>query len=157
MQQRADGRDIDAALRAMVQSNAEAAAIARRFDAHALTDITGFGLAGHLLEMLDGRLGARIELAALPVLAGAEAAMAQGIFSTLHESNQQLAAMECANSSARLQLLFDPQTSGGLLMAVPASAAEAAVEALKSAGYAAALIGEVLDTPASSSQALQLA
>jgi selenide,water dikinase len=156
MQQRADGRDIDAALRTMLQSNAEAAAIARRFDAHALTDITGFGLAGHLLEMLDGHLGARVELEALPVLAGAEAAMEQGIFSTLHESNQRLAAMECDNSTARAQLLFDPQTSGGLLMAVPASAAEAALAALKGAGYAAALIGEVLEAPASSSQALQL-
>ena len=156
MQQRADGRDIDAALRAMLQSNAEAAAIARRFDAHALTDISGFGLAGHLLEMLDGRLGARIELKALPALAGAETAMAQGVFSTLHESNQRLAALPTDGSTVRQQLLFDPQTSGGLLMAVPAAAADAALGALKNAGYAAAIIGEVLDTPASSAQALQL-
>lgn len=145
MQQRADGRHVQAALEAMQQSNREASLIARRYGARAVTDVTGFGLAGHLLEMLGEDLSATLQWESLPVLAGALEALNAGIRSTAHTGNVALAGDRVAlpgGAPPSLQLLFDPQTSGGLLMAVPPASADAALAELNQAGPAAA-IGEV--------------
>ena len=142
-------RWLDGAVLAMSQSNAEAAAILRDFEAGALTDVTGFGLAGHLLEMLRaGAVGARVSLAALPVLDGAALLAATGVASSLAPENLKvmvdIEADEAARSHRHFALCFDPQTSGGLLGAVPAARAAACVAALKAAGYAqTTVIGEV--------------
>jgi selenide,water dikinase len=147
MQAAADGRDVDRALALLEQSNAAASGIARQLQAHALTDVTGFGLAGHLLEMLDESLAARIHLAALPVLPGALTAMKASIFSTGHAPNRQAAISRIRLSPTAplaAELLFDPQTSGGLLMALEPDAARNAVLALDECDIAAVIIGEVL-------------
>jgi selenide,water dikinase len=157
MQATADGRDVDQALTLLEQSNAAAARIARQFQAHALTDVTGFGLAGHLLEMLDEPLSARIHLGALPVLAGALEAMEAGIFSTGHAPNRQAAVSRISLSATAplaAELLFDPQTSGGLLMALAPAEAQKAMLALGESGVAAVIIGEVL--PAAGDPALKI-
>jgi selenide,water dikinase len=148
-QGRADGRWINAAVETMLQSNAAAAAIALEQGALAATDITGFGLLGHLGEMLQGgELGARIELARVPCLPGVAACFAAGFASTLQPGNiasvEAQLELHAATSAPLLQALFDPQTSGGLLLAVADPAAEALLRSLRDAGYTrAAVIGEV--------------
>jgi len=140
---------IDAALDSMLLSNGSAAAILREHGVAACTDVTGFGLAGHLLEMLrPGGLGAEIDLAALPALPGALECLRRGFASSLAAANRQaLAAITGARGVAaqdRLALLFDPQTSGGLLAGVPAARAADCLEALRAAGYPdAAKVGRV--------------
>ncbi|EED32130.1 selenide, water dikinase [gamma proteobacterium NOR5-3] len=144
MQGRMDGGQIESALSGMERSNALAALHARNFNATAVTDVTGFGLAGHLLEMLDETLCAELNLDQLPIMPGALKAMAEGIFSTLHEPNRRALAGRWtlpADAPLAAQMLFDPQTSGGLLMALPADKAEDARRALQDQGVEAALIG----------------
>ena len=135
----------------MAQSNGPAADILRAHGAAALTDITGFGLAGHLLEMLRaGEVGARLTLASLPLMDGAAALAAAGIASTLAPENRKVMASIAADPPAQshdhFALCFDPQTGGGLLGALPAADAAQCVAALHAAGYLqAAVIGEVID------------
>jgi selenide,water dikinase len=113
--------------------------------AHAMTDVTGFGLAGHLLEILDASgCAARLDLAQVPVLAGAEALAGAGHASSLAPANRAAAAGRISFAeSPRAALLFDPQTAGGLLAAVPGDRAGALVAALRAQGEAAAVIGRV--------------
>jgi selenide,water dikinase len=132
----------------MLQGNRAAAELAIAHGASACTDITGFGLLGHLLEMLSGVLGARLELAQLPLLSGAIEQVDAGIVSTMHAANVRSAewSMQHPESvdATRLQMLFDPQTSGGLLIALPAERAAALCKALRQHGYVEArVIGEV--------------
>ncbi|WP_407330053.1 selenide, water dikinase SelD [Congregibacter brevis] len=146
MQSQMDGRYVESALRSMEQSNAKAAAVARQFHATAVTDVTGFGLAGHLLEMLGDSLIAEIDLDQVAVMPGALDAMASGVFSTLHEPNRQAVATRWTlpeDSPLAAELLFDPQTSGGLLIALSDEAAPQACEALRAENIDAALIGVI--------------
>ncbi len=87
--------------------------------AHAMTDVTGYGLAGHLMGMLEASgVGAQINLGAVPVLQGAEELLAKGIRSSLFDANAQVLTGHDL-SDPRVALLADPQTAGGLLAAVP--------------------------------------
>ncbi|MHA7816574.1 MAG: selenide, water dikinase SelD [Pseudohaliea sp.] len=144
MQLAADGRDIDRALALLGASQAAALDAAVAGGAHAATDVTGFGLAGHLCEMLCDELGATLDLAALPVLPGAEVAIAAGLRSTAAPAN--LAAWGArvlgAGDPVRQQLLFDPQTAGGLLLALPPAGVPEARRVLEAAKLGAAVIGE---------------
>lgn len=152
MQLCADGRDIDAAMRMMLQSNSAAARLALSHGATAATDVTGFGLWGHLWEMLVEGQGAVLDLEALPVLPGALAQLEAGRRSTMHEANLRLGGAALPGSP-RHALLFDPQTSGGLLLGVPTKGAPALLQALQAAGCVdAALIGAVVAVGAGESQ-----
>lgn len=115
--------------------------------AHAMTDVTGFGLAGHLLEMLEASdVAARIALAALPLLDGAEALAAQGVESSIAPANRAaVAGRMSVPGGARGALLFDPQTAGPLLAAVPEDQAGAVLAALEAAGVRAVRIGTVVE------------
>lgn len=139
MRQRARGSWIEAALRAMLQSNRAAARLAQHYAASACTDLTGFGLAGHLREMLGQQpLAACIYPDRLPVLPGALETLKMGIFSSLHAANREPhQPVNVADWKAHpaLPLLFDPQTSGGLLIAVDATQSAALVADLHAAGY----------------------
>ena len=153
-QGQAVGRWVDAALTSMVQSSAQAAQVLREHGATACTDVTGFGLAGHLLEMTRASgVDAELQLEALPVLDGALACLRAGHLSSLHAGNRApLAPLVAALDGPRdrIELLFDPQTAGGLLAGVPAEQASDCVAALRAAGYQqAALIGQVVDPGAS--------
>jgi len=150
MRRRAKGRWIDAALDSMAQSSQAAAACLRRHGATACTDVTGFGLLGHLLEMTRAAgVDARLRLADVPLLDGAADTVAAGILSSLQAQNLRLRRavhdVERVMTDPRYPLLFDPQTAGGLLAGVPAANAAACVAELRALGYtAAAIIGEVL-------------
>ncbi len=148
MQQQADGRDIRSAIDMMLRSNGPAAEIAVEHGVTATTDVTGFGLLGHLLEMLSPGQGARLELHAVPLLSGAAAAAERGIRSTLYPDNYRACERYLANGvpdDPTAALLFDPQTSGGLLLGVPSAGCEAVMQSLREAGVEAAHIGEVVD------------
>ena len=151
MRGEARGRWLQAAIESMLLSCRTAGEVLGRHGAHACTDITGFGLAGHLLEMLgDAPLGALIDLDALPVLPGAIDTVETGILSTLQPKNERFA--EQVEADARLRergefaLLFDPQTAGGLLASVPRDFVQGCVSELKARGYLdTAVIGEIVD------------
>jgi selenide,water dikinase len=126
----------------MRMTNAVAARIAMEHRPRAGTDITGFGLAGHLMEMLGASgMSAVLRLETIPVLPGARALAEQGIESTLAPENRRLLG-DVANTPD-LALLVDPQTSGGLLLGVPIGRAGDCLNALLDEGLAAAVIGEV--------------
>jgi len=151
MRGRAKGRWIDAAIQTMLVSNQEAADCLRRFGVSACTDVTGFGLIGHLLEMMRAsRVDARITIDAVPLLDGAADTVALGILSSLQPQNLSLrGALQGVEPVARhphYPLLFDPQTAGGLLAGIPRTHAEACVARLRECGYpAAAVIGQVIE------------
>jgi len=149
MRRKAKGRWVHNALDKMMLSNREGAEILRQCHATACTDVTGFGLLGHLVEMT--RASARdvvLMTQAIPVLDGADECIKQGIFSSLQPQNVRLRRAVANNGfdreSALFSLLFDPQTAGGLLATVPSEQAGHCVDTLRSAGYEdAAIIGEV--------------
>lgn len=153
MQGHADGRDVEHALALMEAGNARAGAVALDSGASALTDVTGFGLAGHLLALLGDAQAAEVDAAALPVLPGAQEAMTRGIFSTLQADNERAFGKQVeAAPGVDAALLFDPQTGGGLLMSVAPERAAAALEALGGTGAGAALIGRVAAAAATSAR-----
>jgi selenide,water dikinase len=128
-----------AAIASMRTTNAAAARIALAHRPRAGTDVTGFGLAGHLQEMLDASgVGAVLRLTAIPALPGALALAAHGIESTLAPANRRL-----LGDVPETALLVDPQTSGGLLLGLPPARASACLQALCDSGLNAAIIGEV--------------
>ncbi len=124
--------------------------ILRRHGVHAATDVTGFGLLGHLVEMTKaGGVDARLYLDCIPVLEGARETVAAGVFSSLQPQNLRLRRavrnVAAAAENPLYPLLFDPQTAGGLLAAAPAAQAEACVAALRASGYPhAAVVGDVV-------------
>jgi selenide, water dikinase len=136
MRGKAKSQWIDAAIASMLTGNAAAVEILRQHHATAATDVTGFGLLGHLREMLAASgCGASLVLNDLPILPGAAEILAAGIESTLAPANRAFLPDAPA-------ILSDPQTAGGLLAAVPSPEAKACVGALRAGGYpAAAIIG----------------
>jgi selenide, water dikinase len=157
MRARAPAASMEAAIAMALQSNAEAARILIAHKASAMTDVTGFGLAGHLAEMLDAAEksgaggGARLDIDRIPALPGATSLFAQGFASSLQPQNLRqrriIANLPEAEQHPLFPLLFDPQTAGGLLAATPENHAHACVEALRAAGYGAArLIGALTKT-----------
>jgi selenide,water dikinase len=157
MRGRAAARDVSAAIEAMLQPAAAASACLASHGATACTDVTGFGLLGHLLEMLTAsgaaaaKLGARLDPEAIPALDGALALLAGGLTSSLDNANRSaLAALApgapgaAEPDPALAALLVDPQTAGGLLAGLPAERAGACLDELRRLGYRAAEIGVVV-------------
>jgi len=158
MRGRAKGRWIDEAIQTMLQSSRDAAVCFREHGATACTDVTGFGLVGHLLEMARAsHVDARLDLMSVPLMTGALDTATAGFLSSLQPHNVRLRHAvgnhDAVRSHPRYPMIFDPQTAGGLLASVPAPRAEACLEALRQAGYARATsIGTVetvtsLETP----------
>lgn len=149
-QLRAKGRWIDAALDSMMISNRAGARILARHRASAATDLTGFGLLGHLVEMTrPSGVDAELQLSALPLLDGAQECVGAGIVSSLQPANVRLRRALRDQAAfvqhPRYPLLFDPQTAGGLLATVPADQAPSCVAELRAAGYPrTAIIGRIL-------------
>jgi selenide, water dikinase len=148
MQLKAKGRWIEAAIASMLKSNQAAVGCLQKYGVTACTDVTGFGLLGHLMEMLRGsQLGVELNLNALPLLPGAVTTAAQGILSSLHSQNARKAPQMRFESELSQHpaypMLFDPQTSGGLLASVPTPQAKDCVAALQKLGYLnSAVIGQ---------------
>jgi selenide, water dikinase len=154
MRLKAKGRWIEAAIASMLQSNQAAAVQFQHHQATACTDITGFGLLGHLLEMAQAsQVAVELDLEAIAVLDGAKETLQQGIVSSLQPQNLCAAVsvqnIESFNQHPLYPLLFDPQTSGGLLASVPETQAIACLTALQDKGYAnSQIIGRVLASQA---------
>jgi selenide,water dikinase len=119
--------------------------------AHAATDITGFGLAGHALEMAEGsKVTLVMKLSALPILPGAQPLARRPYLTRASATNASYVATQLRIDekleSTRLEFFYDPQTSGGLLISVPADKAEGLVTDVKNRGASAAcIIGEVIE------------
>ncbi len=134
----------------MSATNARAAAVLAGFDVHAATDVTGFGLVGHALGMTRGTtqpVRLCIDVARLPTYDGALALAAAGVTCGGAKNNRSAyrarLAITGTLSAAHDELIFDPQTSGGLLVALPQAQADAAHHALRQVGCAAQIIGHV--------------
>ena len=140
MRGRAGAASIAPTIAGMRQSGRAAARIFAAHGATAMTDVTGFGLAGHLGEMLKAsRAKAELDLAAIPLYPGARDLTAAGISSTLLPENLAFEGIIRSDlSEATRALLFDPQTAGGLLAGIPQSRADECVTALRAAGYTGA-------------------
>ncbi len=154
MRYRARHRWIDAALQQMLISNREAARSFVDKQASACTDITGFGLAGHLLEMMKANnVEVELRICDLPALDGALNTLGDKIFSSLHLDNklvqEHIYNHEAFRDDSIFELLFDPQTAGGLVASIPEARAEACLAELRAAGCPhATAIGRVSNTAA---------
>jgi selenide,water dikinase len=133
----------------MLQSNRLAAQCLRAYQATACTDITGFGLLGHLVEMTRAsEVDVTLELHQIPWLDGAPETVSAGLLSSLQPQNVRLRRairnLDAVMTSSLYPLLFDPQTAGGLLASVPSDRTEDCLAALHTQGYdRAAVIGTV--------------
>jgi selenide,water dikinase len=154
----ARARIVTGAVAAMLQSAAASATVFGAHGATACTDVTGFGLLGHLREMLGASSAdARLDPGSIPALDGALDLLAAGVASSLHAGNlSALASLADADPETPLAaLLIDPQTAGGLLAGIPAERAAACLAALREAGYRAAEIG-VVDPPSGVTPVIRL-
>ncbi len=136
----------------MVMSNAVALDLIDRFSVSAMTDVTGFGLAGHLAEMLiASNAKAVMTPANIPLLPGFQSTVSKGIESTLAPDNRSVASkIEISGvelESNESAVLFDPQTSGGLLLGVGKDSVKEVLQFLADQGFVeSAVIGSVVDT-----------
>jgi len=150
----ASGETVEGVTRLMAQLNKDAAEIMERYPVHACTDITGFGLLGHLAEMLaESSLSMRLSSRTIPVIQGTLEYAAMGLVpaGTFKNREYRECMVEFSSSVDRLMqdVLFDAQTSGGLLICVDGKKAEGLLEALQNGGVPeATLIGEVIPGPA---------
>jgi selenide,water dikinase len=142
----ADPQAVSAATRSMEALNRAAAERMAECEVHACTDVTGFGLLGHAAEMLvDGAIGLEFDARALPLLPGVEGYAAMGLLPAgLHRNRAHIAErveVAAAVPTHVADAAFDPQTSGGLLIALPADEAGALAAALGDDGIATAVVG----------------
>lgn len=145
---RARGEWVMAALDQMTDSLGKASAVLAE-PANAMTDVTGFGLAGHLLNMLQASgVGAEIVAEDIPVLPGATELLAEGVRPSLWGRNRAAVANH-VHENAPCDVIYDPQTSGGLLAAVPASRIEAVLAEFHNRGEPIWQIGQLVEGPPS--------
>jgi selenide, water dikinase len=147
-----DEAGLEPALREMERLNAAASRLALAHGAVAATDVTGFGLAGHALGMARASgVGLRVELARLPVHDDFQRLAAGGISTGCTDANARNVAAAFTDraglSAVQREILFDPQTSGGLLLSLPETSVPPLLAALAASGHRAAEIGEVVAGP----------
>jgi selenide,water dikinase len=151
MRYQAKGRWIEGAVESMLLSNQAAAKCLLQHGATACTDVTGFGLLGHLMEMVQAsKVAIELELGTIPVLPGAGETVQTGIFSSLHPENlsnsRYISNLHTGENHSNYPLLFDPQTSGGLLASIPIEQADRCLAVLKALGYEQSrVIGRVIE------------
>lgn len=143
---------VEAATRTMAALNRTAAGLALKHSPHALTDVTGFGLTGHLTEMLVASdVGAELDVAAVPVLEGAREYASIGLVPGGARRNSDFYSCRFEGqegvSAVDMDLLNDPQTSGGLLVALTPEKARKLVKDLKAAGETGVIIGRIVGEP----------
>ena len=149
MRGEAHGQWIKQATQSMTLLNQSAAECLREYGAKACTDVTGFGLVGHLVEMLRAsNVSATLALNELPLLDGVSECFKAGIVSTLQPQNEKIrhviSNLDQFTDLPDTAILFDPQTAGGLIAGIPAESADQCMDALASSGYIyATVIGEV--------------
>ena len=138
-----------AAIASMTTLNKYAAQCCRAYEVHACTDVTGFSFLGHLHEMMDGAHSCRIEAGAVPVFSEALRHADEFLLTAAGQRNRNHTGPFVRFENvpfAMEEVLFDPQTSGGLLVALPKEQAAALAEDLRRGGAPAAVVGEVTDS-----------
>jgi selenide,water dikinase len=144
---------VQGATQIMAALNRQAAEVMRGFQVHACTDVTGFGLLGHLNEMLgEGKIGIRVIVNAVPILSGAEEYAGMGLVPGGTSRNKNFYGPKVLDgegiSPPLLDILYDAQTSGGLLIAAPEGDAEGILSHLHEVGVKEAhIIAEVVAKP----------
>lgn len=133
----------------MTTLNKRASEICRAYEIHACTDVTGFGFLGHLHEMMDGRHSCEIYAQQVPVMEGALHYAEEFFLTAAAQKNRNYVGENVSFakgvSFAMEETLFDPQTSGGLLIAVPGRQADSLLEELQAAGLPARIVGKILE------------
>ena len=145
----ASAEAMEAAIASMTTLNKYAAQCCRAYEIHACTDVTGFSFLGHLHEMMDGAHSCRIEAGAVPVFSEALRHADEFLLTAAGQRNRNHTGPFVRFENvpfAMEEVLFDPQTSGGLLVALPKEQAAALVEDLRRSGAPAAVVGEVTDS-----------
>ena len=145
----ASAEAMEAAIASMTTLNKYAAQCCRAYEVHACTDVTGFSFLGHLHEMMDGAHSCRIEAGAVPVFSEALRHADEFLLTAAGQRNRNHSGPFVRFENvpfAMEEVLFDPQTSGGLLVALPKEQAAALVEDLRRGGAPAAVVGEVTDS-----------
>ena len=145
----ASSEAMEAALASMTTLNKYAAQCCRAYEVHACTDVTGFSFLGHLHEMMDGAHSCRIEAGAVPVFSEALRHADEFLLTAAGQRNRNHTGPFVRFENvpfAMEEVLFDPQTSGGLLVALPKEQAAALVEDLRRGGAPAAIVGEMTDS-----------
>jgi selenide,water dikinase len=146
--QEASKEAMEEAITSMTTLNKRASEICRDFEIHACTDVTGFGFLGHLHEMMDGRHSCRIDAKSVPVMEAALAYADEFYLTAAAQKNRNHLEGHVRFeqvSFAMEEVLFDPQTSGGLLVAVKPQQADELVKRLGQAGLPAAIVGEIIE------------
>jgi selenide,water dikinase len=155
------GARLQALLETLARPNVDAARLADEFGATACTDVSGFGLAGHASALARASgVSVRLFAEAIPAWPAARDLLARGVRSTYHEQNARPhGAVAVGRGVAPLdqEILFDPQTAGGLLFGVDAMRAAEAVRAIRAAGDAAAAIVGVVAPPRGDGALIELA
>ena len=144
-----DGNIWQNAISLMEKSNGRAAKILQQFGRLPMTDVTGFGLARHLMSLLDRlkdkAFSAELWGRSIPLLAGVQELHHKGVKSSLNEKNATSAPVRVIEDNPFPQsMLYDPQTSGGLLAIVPKAEAEDVLNQLRQAGIEASIIGNIM-------------
>ena len=135
------------AIASMTTLNKTAAEISRRYSVHAATDVTGFSFLGHLHEMMGGRHSCVIDARSIPVLPGAEKAADEFLYTAAGQRNRNHTGPYVTFEDlpfAMEEVLFDPQTSGGLLLAASPEDASALETELQAASLPAKIVGEIV-------------
>ena len=136
------------AIASMTTLNKTASEIGRNYEIHACTDVTGFGFLGHLHEMMDGKLSCRIQAEKVPRIEEALHHAEEFLLTAAGQKNRNHVEKYVKFTDipfAMEELLFDPQTSGGLLFAVGAEEAEDLRNELRAAGLPAEIMGEIME------------
>lgn len=144
----ASEKAMEQAVASMTTLNKQASEACRNYRIHACTDITGFGFLGHLHEMMDGRLSCRISAADVPIFKEALAYADEFLLTAAGQKNRNYAGSFVkfqGVSFAMEEILFDPQTSGGLLIALDKEEAGALLKDLKALGLPASIVGEITE------------
>ena len=139
---------MEGAIRSMTTLNKTAAEIAHKYEVHAATDVTGFSFLGHLHEMMGDKLSCVIDAHAVPVLPGAWEAADACLYTAAGQRNRNHTGPFVRFENVPFpmeEILFDPQTSGGLLLAAAPQDAAALEQELRAAGLPAAIVGEILE------------
>ena len=138
-----EGQDLKNLFDAMSKSQSSIANVLRKV-ANSMTDITGFGLGGHLLNIVSkSNVGAKLYLDQIPVYPGANNLIAKDIRSSIFENNYMYSERMIIKTTANTDILFDPQTSGPLLATVPKSKVKGIITSGEKLGFECKVIGEL--------------
>ena len=140
---------MDAAIDSMTSLNKYAAQCCKKYDIHGCTDITGFGFLGHLHEMVDGKLSCKVFADQLPVFPEALEYADEFLLTAVAQQNRNHVGRHVKFdediSFAMQEVMFDPQSSGGLLIVLPADQADSLLADIRELGIPSAIVGEMME------------